>query len=138
MSTALVVELLVKSGLIAGAGLALAWILRFRPAADRVDILRVTVCLLIVLPLVIALAPGLSLALLPPVEAAAALPVAPEIPRPSSTSPPPTPVETTIPRMFAEPAPAPYRASARVIASPSIASTTSAPGTRSATRSRSG
>lgn len=70
----LAVELLLKSGLIAGAGLTLAWALGFRPAADRVDILRATVCLLILLPLGMAAAPGLSVALLPPPETAVALP----------------------------------------------------------------
>jgi beta-lactamase regulating signal transducer with metallopeptidase domain len=66
VSVAIVIELLLKSGLIAGAGLALAAALRFRPAVDRVDILRVTVCALILLPLVMTLAPALSLPLLPP------------------------------------------------------------------------
>ncbi|MBU2042007.1 MAG: M56 family metallopeptidase, partial [Alphaproteobacteria bacterium] len=70
MSAALVLELLVKSGLIAGAGLTLAAALHFRPATDRVDVLRATVCLLILLPLVMATAPALSVALLPPVETA--------------------------------------------------------------------
>jgi beta-lactamase regulating signal transducer with metallopeptidase domain len=74
VSTALILELLVKSGLIAGAGLTLAAALRFRPAADRVDILRATICLLLLLPLFMATAPVLSLALLPPVEAATAGP----------------------------------------------------------------
>jgi len=67
MSAALFLELLIKSGLIAGTGLALAAALHFRPAADRVDILRATVCLLILLPVLAAVTPGLSLAVLPPV-----------------------------------------------------------------------
>ncbi|MGZ9100922.1 MAG: M56 family metallopeptidase, partial [Brevundimonas sp.] len=74
MSAALILELLLKSGLIAGAGLMLASVLHRRPAAERVDILRATVCLLIALPLVMAIAPDLSVALLPPAEIAAALP----------------------------------------------------------------
>lgn len=73
MSVAIVIELLIKSGLIAGAGLGLASLLRFRPAIDRVDILRVTVCALIVLPPVMTLAPALSLPLLPPAPAAVAM-----------------------------------------------------------------
>ena len=40
MTLALFMELLVKSGLIAGVGLALSWALSFRPARDRVDVLR--------------------------------------------------------------------------------------------------
>lgn len=79
MSGALFLELLLKSGMIAGAGLALSAALRFRPAADRVDVLRATVCLLIALPLVMAIAPGLPLALLPAVEAAGDLAVAPVV-----------------------------------------------------------
>ena len=71
MTAALFLELLAKSGLIAGLGLVVATVLHFRPAADRVDVLRATVCLLILLPLIMVLAPGPSLAVLPPVEAAA-------------------------------------------------------------------
>ena len=74
MSAALIIELLLKSGLIAGAGLMLATLLHRRPAAERVDILRATVCLLIALPLVLAIAPGLSVPLLPPAGIATALP----------------------------------------------------------------
>lgn len=73
----MVIELLLKSGLIAGAGLTLSACLRTRPAADRVDVLRATVCLLIALPVVMVFAPGLSLALLPAVEATEAMAVSP-------------------------------------------------------------
>ncbi|MDO9200482.1 MAG: M56 family metallopeptidase, partial [Hydrogenophaga sp.] len=79
MSAALVLELLLQSGLIAGIGLTLAAGLHFRPAADRVDILRATVCLLILLPLVMALAPALSLALLSPTEAVSSAPAPPPV-----------------------------------------------------------
>ncbi|WP_298702902.1 M56 family metallopeptidase, partial [uncultured Brevundimonas sp.] len=77
MSAVLMLELLVKSGLIAGAGLVLAAALHRRPAAERVDILRATVCLLIALPLVMAIAPGLPVALLPAVGTAEAFAVSP-------------------------------------------------------------
>ncbi len=77
MSVVLILELLLKSSLIAGAGLALSAVLHRRPAADRVDILRATVCLLIALPAVMAIAPGLPLALLPAVAAAEAIAASP-------------------------------------------------------------
>lgn len=73
MSVAMMIELLIKSGLIAGLGLGLASLLSFRPAVDRVDILRVTVCVLIMLPLVMMLAPALSLPLLPPAQNSVAM-----------------------------------------------------------------
>lgn len=62
---ALFLSLLIKSGVVAGAGLALASLPGFRNPTDRVDILRGAVCLLIVLPLVAALGPDLPLRLLP-------------------------------------------------------------------------
>lgn len=69
---ALFLSLLIKSGVIAGAGLALASLPGFRNPTDRVDILRGAVCLLIALPLIAALGPDLSLRLLPsPAEVAA-------------------------------------------------------------------
>jgi beta-lactamase regulating signal transducer with metallopeptidase domain len=77
VSVVLILELLLKSSLIAGAGLALSAVLHRRPAADRVDILRATVCLLIALPAVMAIAPGLPLALLPAVAAAEAIAASP-------------------------------------------------------------
>jgi beta-lactamase regulating signal transducer with metallopeptidase domain len=64
MTLALFLSLLIKSGLVAGAGLAAAhWI--GRTAADRVDILRATVCVLLALPVIAALLPSLQLAILP-------------------------------------------------------------------------
>ena len=42
MIVVLILELLLKSSLIAGAGLAFSAVLHRRPAADRVDILRAT------------------------------------------------------------------------------------------------
>ncbi|HEY1225292.1 MAG TPA: M56 family metallopeptidase, partial [Brevundimonas sp.] len=65
MTWTLILALLVKSSLIAGAGLLLAPTLSRRPA-DRVDVLRGAVCLLLALPLISALLPTLDLALLPP------------------------------------------------------------------------
>lgn len=52
-------ELFLKSALVAGAALLLVALLRFRPAADRVLILRAAVCLLIALPAVAAFGPEL-------------------------------------------------------------------------------
>jgi beta-lactamase regulating signal transducer with metallopeptidase domain len=77
MSLELPLELLAKSGVIAGAGLLLSVLLNFRSPTERVDVLRATACILLGLPLIMALAPGLQLALLPstPVEAAALQPV---------------------------------------------------------------
>lgn len=77
MLGALFLELLVKSSLIAGAGLALAALISFRPAADRVDALRAAVCLLVLLPLVVLLAPAVEFALLPAEAPVAAVEAAP-------------------------------------------------------------
>lgn len=77
MLGALFLELLVKSSLIAGAGLALAALIGFRPAAERVDALRAAVCLLLLLPLVALLAPAIEFALLPAGSPAAAVEAAP-------------------------------------------------------------
>lgn len=68
MTLALFLELLVKSSLIAGAGLVLSWALSFRPAQDRVDVLGAAAVLVAVLPLLVAIAPRLPLALLAPAE----------------------------------------------------------------------
>ena len=65
MTVVLILELLVKSGVIAGAGLLLAAALRERPATEGVDLLRVTVLLLLVLPVLMLLTPDLALPLLP-------------------------------------------------------------------------
>ncbi|MBU1384544.1 MAG: M56 family metallopeptidase, partial [Alphaproteobacteria bacterium] len=72
----LIVELLAKSSVIAGAGLVLAAALFARPAVERVDVLRAAVCILLGLPVIMALAPGLELALLP-AEAAEVAPSTP-------------------------------------------------------------
>ena len=65
MNAELILELLCKSSLIAGAGLLLSAALGFRPAADRVDVLRAAVCVLLALPLIMALLPALQIPLLP-------------------------------------------------------------------------
>ncbi|NBW11795.1 MAG: M56 family metallopeptidase, partial [Caulobacteraceae bacterium] len=73
MTLPLFLSLLIKSGLVAGAGLAAAHGIGRRPAAqpaDSVDILRATVCVLLLLPVVAAVLPALSLAVLPAPEAA--------------------------------------------------------------------
>lgn len=76
MSLALFLSLLVKSSLIAASGLIVA---RFvaRRAADRVDILRATVCLMLALPVLVAVLPAVELALLPAAPAVAATPMTP-------------------------------------------------------------
>jgi beta-lactamase regulating signal transducer with metallopeptidase domain len=58
--TALLIELLVKSALIAGAGLFAAALLGFRPAADRANLLRATVILLIAMPVVALAGPEIT------------------------------------------------------------------------------
>ncbi|MGQ3040812.1 MAG: M56 family metallopeptidase, partial [Brevundimonas sp.] len=64
MIATLFLTLLVKSGLIAMAGLAASRIPGLR-VTDRVDILRATTVLLLALPVIMALLPSLDLALLP-------------------------------------------------------------------------
>ena len=64
MSAALLIALLAKSSVVAGLGLGLSH-LAVRRAEDRVDVLRATVCILLAVPVVMAFAPALSLALLP-------------------------------------------------------------------------
>lgn len=59
-------DLLVRSGLLAGAALGLSTLAGRRPAEEQVAILRAGVCLLLVLPVVMALGPAVSLPLLPP------------------------------------------------------------------------
>lgn len=66
MTWTLLLSLLVKSSVIAGAGLACARFLALRPV-DRVDILRGTVCLLLAIPVIMNVLPALDLALLPPI-----------------------------------------------------------------------
>lgn len=62
MIASLLLELLVKSALVAGAGLLIAALLRGRPAAERVTVLRVAVGLLLALPLVALAGPELIVA----------------------------------------------------------------------------
>lgn len=62
-------DLLIRSGLVAGAALGLSTLARRRPAEEQVAILRAGVCLLLVLPLVMAIGPAVSLPLLPPESA---------------------------------------------------------------------
>jgi len=62
----LLFSLLVKSSVVAGAGLACARFLAQRPV-DRVDILRATVGLLLAIPVIMNMLPALDLALLPPI-----------------------------------------------------------------------
>lgn len=65
MTWTLLLSLLVKSSVVAGAGLACARFLAQRPV-DRVDILRATVGLLLAIPVIMNVLPALDLALLPP------------------------------------------------------------------------
>jgi beta-lactamase regulating signal transducer with metallopeptidase domain len=86
---ALLLSLLVKSSLVAGAGLACARFLTQRPV-ERADILRATVCLLLALPVIMNVLPAMDLALLPaspPVAPiTAAEPVAPAVAASVTTS----------------------------------------------------
>ena len=66
---ALLVSLALKSGLVAGAGLLLAELFAGRPAAERADLLRATVGLMLVLPVIALAGPDLALAVLPAVAA---------------------------------------------------------------------
>lgn len=79
MTLALFVELLIKSALVAGIGLAVSALMERRPARERVDILRVTLVLLLALPVAVLMVPGLSVSVLAPepavVGSAAPLPV---------------------------------------------------------------
>ncbi|HWQ86173.1 M56 family metallopeptidase, partial [Brevundimonas sp.] len=59
MTLDLMLELAWKSGLIAGTALAGASLLRARPAAERVAVLRLGVVMLLALPLLVALLPAL-------------------------------------------------------------------------------
>jgi len=76
MTWPLFLELLAKSGAIAAIGLALSALLAFRPARDRTDILRASVCLLIALPIFMMVGPRLPLAWLAAEAPAAAIPAA--------------------------------------------------------------
>jgi beta-lactamase regulating signal transducer with metallopeptidase domain len=64
MTWILLLSLLIKSSVVAGAGLACARFAAQR-SVDRVDILRATVCLLLALPVIMNVLPAMDLALLP-------------------------------------------------------------------------
>jgi beta-lactamase regulating signal transducer with metallopeptidase domain len=64
MTWILLLSLLIKSSVVAGAGLACARFMAQR-SVDRVDILRATVCLLLALPVIMNVLPAMDLALLP-------------------------------------------------------------------------
>lgn len=87
MTWTLLISLLVKSSLVAGAGLAFSRHLTCRPV-ERVDILRGTVCLLLALPVIMNALPPIELALLPPLEEASialqSAPSAPPLPEASA------------------------------------------------------
>lgn len=70
---ATILALLLKSGVIAGAALALSALPGLRSARERVDILRAGVCVLIALPVVMWIGPALVLPLLPAAETAPAM-----------------------------------------------------------------
>jgi len=70
VSAALLVALMAKSSVVVGLGLGLSHLVA-RRAEDRVDVLRATVCILLVLPLLMIFGPALSLALLPASQVAA-------------------------------------------------------------------
>lgn len=76
MSLELVLEMLARTSVVAGAGLLLSALPGFRPA-DRADVLRAAVCVLLLLPLLAAVLPSFELALMPDaaVAATAASPV---------------------------------------------------------------
>jgi beta-lactamase regulating signal transducer with metallopeptidase domain len=95
MTWTLLISLLVKSSLIAGAGLAASRHLTQRPV-ERVDILRGTVCLLLALPVIMNALPPIELALLPPLTETPALAVA-EV---ASITPPPTAARWATPGAF--------------------------------------
>ena len=77
MTLTLFLELLIKSGLVAGGGLLLAAALRGRSATDVVDVLRATVLLLLALPVMMLLLPTMALPLLPGAPVETAPPVVP-------------------------------------------------------------
>lgn len=72
----LLLELLIKSALIAAVGLGLSAGLSALPARQRVILLRLTVLALLALPVIVIAAPAIELALLP---AAPAAPVTPQV-----------------------------------------------------------
>lgn len=88
MTWILLISLLVKSSLVAAAGLACSHYMTRSPA-ERVDILRGAVCLLLALPAIMNMLPPLELALLPPLPAApvALSPVAGETATPLAPDP---------------------------------------------------
>lgn len=77
MNAELIVGMLAKSSVIAGAALVLSVVLTGRPAVERVDVLRAGVCILLGLPLIMAIAPDLQVALLPASSVETSMPAAP-------------------------------------------------------------
>lgn len=105
MNPEVIVGLLGKSSVIAGAGLLLSSLPGIRAASDRVDVLRAAVCILLVLPLLMAFGPAFQLPLLPAAAAEPAMASAPiwqgsvtpvEGLSLSSTLRPPSPIEMLI------------------------------------------
>ena len=88
MTWTLLLSLLAKSSLVAGAGLACSRYMTRRPV-ERVDILRGAVCLLLALPAIMNMLPPLELALLPPLpaEPVMTLPITGEAPTPLGPDP---------------------------------------------------
>lgn len=78
MSWTPLLELLAKTSAIAVAAMTLSAVLRFRPARDRVDVLRAGVCLLLLLPIVVLVGPSLPLAWLD-AESAPTVVAAPQV-----------------------------------------------------------
>lgn len=71
---AILLSLLIKSGLVAGLALSAAWLLSGRAPAERVILLRAAVVLLVALPLIALAGPDLTIWLAPAPAAAAAGP----------------------------------------------------------------
>jgi len=77
MSAELIVELLAKSSVVAGAGLLLSPALDFRPPVDPVDVVRASLCLPLGRAALASLAPDLQIQLLPAAPVETAVPHAP-------------------------------------------------------------
>lgn len=98
MNAALLVDLAWKSGAVAALVLAGTALLRSRPAAERVALLRVGVVIILALPLLSALTPALTIqapVAAPPLKPAPALEIA--APRPASAAPAAAAVATPLP-----------------------------------------
>jgi len=81
MSLPFFIEMAVKSAVIAGTGLLLASLLRYRTASDRAAVLRVAIVLLLLLPVLSAFLPALQ------VEVAAAPALEPVLTKPIAQAP---------------------------------------------------